>query len=116
MTITKYQVAALTVKPYMKYLTAENLAFAFRKTVFPFNNSEITDSHVALASVYSSENDVSQESKYSEQQEKPAESTRSKTQAEVLISGVQITDPCSLNADTFFQERTNTSAIKTKPK
>ena len=112
MTITKYQVAALTAKPYVKSLTAENLASAFRKTgIFSFNNSVITDSQVAPASIYSSENDASQENKDSAQQEKPAESIPSKTQAEVLIYGNQITDSCSLNADKFFQERTITSAI-----
>ena len=104
-TVTKYQVAALTAKPYMKSLTAESLTSAFRKTgIFPFNNSVITDSQAAPASIYrNDENDVSQENKDSEQQEKPAVSIPSKTQAEVLISSNQITDSCSLNADEPFQ-------------
>ena len=52
LTITKYQVAALTHKPYLKSLTAENLASAFRKTgIYPFNSKVMTASQVAPATI-----------------------------------------------------------------
>ena len=56
LTITKYEVAQLTAKPYMKSVTAENLTSAFRKTgIYPFNNQVITDSQAAPATIYSNE-------------------------------------------------------------
>ena len=55
-TITKYQVAELTARPYMKALTPENLTSAFKKTgIHPFNSSVITDSQVAPAVIYPEE-------------------------------------------------------------
>ena len=58
--ITKYEVAELTSKPYVKALTAENrkenpqnLISAFRKTgIYPFDNSTIADSQVAPSIIY----------------------------------------------------------------
>ena len=52
-TISKYQVAELTARPYSKALTAENLCSAFRKTgVYPFNSKAVTDSQVAPSIMY----------------------------------------------------------------
>ena len=122
MTVTKYQVAALTAKPYMKSLTTENLASAFRKTgIFPFNNCVITDSQVAPPQSTSVKMMTLRKTK-TEQQVKLAQSIPITTQVEVSISGVHKTDPCSLKSDAvlksdaFFQERTITSAIKSNKK
>ena len=52
LTITKYQVAALTYKPYLKLLTAVNLASAFRKKgIYPFNSKIVTATQVARATI-----------------------------------------------------------------
>ncbi|XP_053403159.1 uncharacterized protein LOC128558274 [Mercenaria mercenaria] len=51
--ITKYSIAELTSKPYLKALTPENLISAFRRTgIFPFNNFVISDSQVAPSTIY----------------------------------------------------------------
>ena len=56
LTITKYQVAELTSRPYMKSLTPENLTAAFRKTgIYPFDSQVISDSQVAPAVIYQSQ-------------------------------------------------------------
>ena len=53
LTITKYQVAALTHKPYLKSLTEENLASLFRqKGIYPFNSTIMTASQVAPSTIY----------------------------------------------------------------
>ena len=45
LTVTKYDVAKLTAKPYIKSLTAENLTSAFKKTgIYPCNRKVITAS------------------------------------------------------------------------
>ena len=57
LTITKYQVAELTSRPYMKSLTPENLTAAFCKTgIYPFDSQVISDSQVAPAVIYQSAN------------------------------------------------------------
>ena len=56
LTITRYQVAELTAKPYLKSQNPENLAAAFRKTgIYPFDNKVISDSQVAPAVIYPTE-------------------------------------------------------------
>ena len=51
--MTKYDVARLTAKPYIKSLTAENLTSAFKKTgIYPFNREVITASQIAPATIY----------------------------------------------------------------
>jgi hypothetical protein len=53
MSITKYQVAALTYKPYIKAMSPENLISSFRKTgIFPFNNKVITNDQTAPSIIY----------------------------------------------------------------
>ena len=53
LTVTKYDVAKLTAKPYIKSLTAENLTSAFKKTgIYPFNRKVITASQIAPATIY----------------------------------------------------------------
>ena len=50
MSISKYQIAELTSRPYLKSLSAENLISAFRRTgTHSFNNKAIKDSQVAPA-------------------------------------------------------------------
>ena len=53
MNISKYQVAALTYKPYIKAMSPENLISSFRKTgIFPFNNKVITNDQTAPSIIY----------------------------------------------------------------
>ena len=52
-TISKYQIAELTAKPYMKAVSTENLINAFRKTgIHPFNNNVISNVQVAPSVIY----------------------------------------------------------------
>lgn len=54
--ITKYEVAQLTAKPYLKALSPENIISAFRKSgVYPFNAGVITTSQVAPSTIYINE-------------------------------------------------------------
>ena len=51
--ISKYQIAELTSKPYLKAVSAENLISAFRRTgIHPFNNKAITDLCAGCTSYY----------------------------------------------------------------
>ena len=53
MSITKYPVAALTYKPYIKTMSPENLISSFRKTgLFPFNSKVITNDQTAPSIIY----------------------------------------------------------------
>ena len=55
-TITKYQVAELTARPYMKALTPESLTSAFRKSgIHPFNIFVISDFQIAPVIIYPEE-------------------------------------------------------------
>jgi hypothetical protein len=59
MNITKYEIAELTSKPYMRALTPENLTSAFRRTgIFPFCSQVITDNQLAPSTIYSSSDDT----------------------------------------------------------
>ena len=51
--ITKYSIAKLTAKPYVKAFSPENLSSAFKKAgIFPFNSSVITPEQVAPSIIY----------------------------------------------------------------
>jgi hypothetical protein len=53
MSVTKYLVAALTYKPYIKTMSPENLISSFRKTgLFPFNNKVIMNDQTAPSIIY----------------------------------------------------------------
>ena len=128
LTITKYEVAQQTAKPYMKSVTAENLTSAFRKTgIYPFNNQ--TDFQVAPATIYSNEtpetketmrdneidksNDNPGENENQDNTDNQADQQQSdEQQPEVSVAP---SDPQSKPAD-FFQARTITSVVKAKLK
>ena len=139
LTITKYQVAALTHKPYLKSLTAENLASAFRKTgIYPFNSKVMTASQVAPATIYRSE--VSMETDETQQpnvgEDADAETQQlDHTEDLVTLDIIDnqeekiLTQPCESNktpakeatpslskSDDFFKARTITSVVKPKQK
>ena len=51
--ITKYEVAKLTARPYLKAVCPENVVSAFRKLgIYPYNTHTITPSQVAPAAIY----------------------------------------------------------------
>ena len=86
--ISKYQIAELTSKPYLKAVSAENLISAFRWTgIHPFNHKAITDAQVAPAIFYSNEEmateNVPEETEGPQDQEltqeEPAQSTSENT-------------------------------------
>ena len=59
MNITKYNIAELTSRPYLKALSPDNLISTFLKTgIHPFNSHAITESQVAPSVIYSKETDV----------------------------------------------------------
>ena len=54
--ITKYEVAKLTVKLYVRAVSTENLTSAFRKTgIFLYNSKAIAETQVAPAANYCTE-------------------------------------------------------------
>ena len=130
LTITKFEVAQLTGKPYMKHVTTENLTFAFRKTgIYPFNNQFITDSQSAPATINSNgtpkTNEIMRDNEIDKSNDNPGEnenqdntdnqadqqqSDEQQPEVSVVPSG-----PRSKPAD-FFQARTITSVRKAKPK
>ncbi|XP_060608620.1 uncharacterized protein LOC132760626 [Ruditapes philippinarum] len=55
--ITKYEIASLTSKPYLKAFSPSNITSAFKKSgIYPFDGSQISKSDTAPSSIYSSEN------------------------------------------------------------
>ena len=55
--ITKYAIAKLTAKPYVKALSPENLSSAFKKSgIYPFDSAVITSEQVAPSLTYRAEN------------------------------------------------------------
>ena len=103
--ITKYEVAALTCKPYLKALTPENLISAFRRTgIFPFNNSVISDVQVAPAKIYTDSPEVADSSSSNNIQTQNIPDTTN-------ISKQSIT---SADKTDFFSKRTITKAVKPK--
>ena len=58
--ITRYEVAKLTAKPYLKALCPENIISGFRKSgIYPYNNKTLTSSQLAPATIYPKESDKS---------------------------------------------------------
>ena len=56
LSITKYEVAKLTAKPYVRAVSTENLTSAFRKTgIFLYNSKAISETQVAPAAIYCTE-------------------------------------------------------------
>ena len=51
--ITKYEVAKLTARPYLKAVCPENVVSTFRKSgIYPYNTHTIIPSQVAPATIY----------------------------------------------------------------
>ena len=62
--VTKYDVAKLTAKPYLKAMSPENLQAAFRKAgVHPFSNKVVADSKLAPSTIYTSPDNKNKENK-----------------------------------------------------
>ena len=54
--ITKYEVAKLTAKPYLKAVCPENVVSAFRKSgIYPYNSNTILPSQLAPSIIYETE-------------------------------------------------------------
>ncbi|MEW8543568.1 MAG: hypothetical protein AB2693_08525 [Candidatus Thiodiazotropha sp.] len=123
LTITKYQIAELTCKPYLKSLTAENLTAAFRKTgIHPFNSSVLTDSQVAPSTIYASQ-DKEQSNHEEASTEKDQETSAEKDQDPSAQGDQQpvseaketaISDKAIPTSELFFKNRTITAAVKNR--
>ena len=54
--ITKYEIAKLTAKPYLKSVCPEHVVSVFRKSgIYPYNTQTITPSQVAPSVIYEKE-------------------------------------------------------------
>lgn len=97
MNISKYDIACLTRKPYMKAFSTENLVSAFRRTgIYPFVRTAITDSQIAPSLIYEKSNSTHQDKNCQDVLSPPA--TESYQQS-----------------NSFFQARKVTT-VKAKPK
>ena len=129
LSITKYEVTKLTVKPYVRAVSTENLTSAFRKTgIFPYNSKAITENQVAPATIYCTDTVETKEVIINDSQlnESPGNTDTQgniNNQADQLMhdeqqSGVPVIpvpDSQSKTVD-FFQGRTITSVVKPKQK
>jgi len=108
--ITKYNIAELTSKPYLKALSPENLTSAFKKTgISPFNKSAIDDSKIAPSTIFR-EPDVASESTIQN-----AETTPTTTPIQIQ-NAVDAPHESESPAVDFFTKKTITKALKPKPK
>ena len=118
--ITKYHIAELTSKPYLKALSAENLISAFRRTgIHPFNHSAIPDTDVAPSVIYVQEN-AQQEPKECEDEpskvSKPSQDETTQLPNSKLQDDEEPASTPETVASNFFQMRTITKAVQPKPK
>ncbi|MEW8548101.1 MAG: hypothetical protein AB2693_31750 [Candidatus Thiodiazotropha sp.] len=127
--ITKYEVAELTSRPYVKALSAENLISAFRKTgIYPFDRSTITESQVAPSTIYANQKkaDTEDTTSHPEPEPMPAEPINLTTEQGHVNSTPELSTPDNTEQPVkvtsesipseFFKERTITTAIVKKPK
>ena len=87
--ITRYEEAKLTAKPYLKTLCPDNITAGFKKSgIYPFNSQTLAPSQLAPASIYPKGN------------EKPVDTTSSNT--EVIPDNAQ----ASTSTETIDQTTT----------
>ena len=102
--ITKHCIAALTNKPYVKAMSAENLVSGFRKTgIFPFDSDAITKDSLAPSTIYREQDTCTPV---------PAETTVPTSATPTAIASVQQPQNSSAN---FFDRYKITEAVK-KPR
>ncbi|XP_053372948.1 uncharacterized protein LOC123560642 [Mercenaria mercenaria] len=112
MNVTKYQIASLTSKPYLKALSAENLISAFRRTgIHPFDRQAIVDSQISPSTIYAEKSQTTQEDpQHDNSQPIPnSESSKMEDKMEDNFSDSSKTE------DSFFKSRTITKPVS-KPK
>ena len=126
-TITKYEVAKLTSKPYLKAVCPENVVSAFRKSgIYPYNSKTITPSEVAPAVIYETEMTESEtvpKSSSSETQRHEASETMGETQQlphenadETLTTTIETSNDNHVEKiEQFFTSRTITKVVQ-RPK
>ena len=129
--ITKYAIAELTARPYVKAMSPENLTSAFKKAgIFPFNNSVISVEQVAPSIIYkeTEEPEPDQDDAAAASDANSDSTINYATLPVPVIShnskqALQIQKPCSPpivkniceKGEDFFKKRTITSVVK-KPK
>ncbi|XP_048250446.1 uncharacterized protein LOC124117724 [Haliotis rufescens] len=112
--ITKYEVAKLTAKPYLRAMSPDNLASAFRKSgIYLFSNKTIEDLSVAPATIYPHSDTGNQENE-APPDAPPLESTHETPGSRSdVIPPVQV--PSASSTSQFLQERRITKVF-CKPK
>ena len=123
--MSKYQIAELTAKPYLKALSAENLISAFRRTgIHPFNNKAIQDSEVAPSVIYIQEQSLKENSDNERAQSKvsianPDQDSLSQCKLSIQDENTVDNQENTTHQNTvseFFQKRTITRAVQPKPR
>ncbi|XP_052268555.1 uncharacterized protein LOC127869937 [Dreissena polymorpha] len=103
--ITKYNIAQLTAKPYLKALSPENLISAFKKTgISPYNKLAISDSQIAPSTIFD-QPDITMES-----------TTASEGTPNLMQNAGDAKQASEYPAVDFFSKKTITQAVKPKPK
>ena len=123
--VSKYQIAESTAKPYLKALSAENLISAFRRTgIHPFNNKAIPESEVAPSIIYIQDQSLNEnsENEIAKSQVSIANADHDSLSQLKLSLQDETTTTTQENtihqntASEFFQKRTITRAIQPKPR
>lgn len=117
--ITKYHIAELTSKSYLKALSAENLISAFRRTgIHPFNNNAIPDTDVAPSVIYVQENTQQESTECEDEPSKVSKPSQDETQlpnSKLQDDKEPASTPVTVASD-FFQKRSITKGFQPKPK
>ena len=119
--VTKYAIAELTSKPYVKAMSPENLTSAFKKAgIYPFNSSVISQEQVAPSVIY----------RETEESDQPANADDSDADSDSTINYSKVTAPVTSHSqlkscetpnsktdkeEDFFKKRTITNVVK-KPR
>ena len=123
--VSKYQIAELTAKPYLKSLSAENLISTFHRTgIYPFNNKVIPESEVAPSVIYIPEQSLNENSENERAQSQvsianPDQDSLSQLKLSLQDETKTTTQENTIHQNTaseFFQKRTITRAIQPKPR
>lgn len=120
--ITKYAIAELTSKPYVKAMSPENLSSAFKKAgIYPFNSSVISQEQVAPSVIYRATEEPDQ-SADADNSDADSDSTINYTEVAAWVNShspkqaPSLLKSCEPNKEEdFFKKRTITNVVK-KPR
>lgn len=114
--ITKYEVAKLSSRPYLKAMSADNLSSAFRKSgIYPFSSHAIGDSIIAPSTIYSQVNEEIQDKENVPELPGPLVSIAGEPTVTAVTTSQSSSAISAVSANQFFQARSVTTVIS-KPK